>query len=465
MRSFSRAVSWPESAERRQGIATAPLPISSKLVWSLIALGAAERLIWNVLRSMQGAGGEAVNVAHAVASGRGIADAFGPGTGPTAHVLPISPAIAGAAYAVLGNRSIVAEIVLASYAIILALTSYVVFDRLFSRLGVSRSARLVGFAFLCLAPTYIQQEAVDFRAWEGGLATLLFALLLHNILATDTQPAMLREDRLSIVLAAVLFLVQPMLGLAGAAALSLNWIRRCDLSGFLLRTGLLAVLIATLITPWMLRNDQVLGTPVMLRSNFGLELAIGEYPGELRPGDESASFLTRLRDVHPGQSEPALHAMRVAGGEVAYARQLQKTTMHWMREHPAMAVEIAAMHIEQIFLPPTWFFHVWAATPLAGFRSMLASMVGCLGLLGLISGVARRPREWLYIGIAVSITVVLFSPFQPVIRYTYLFYGLFTYCAADAVFRIAQFGGMRFSHDAITGARPSGGGDPVPPGR
>ena len=116
-------------------------------------LGAAERMAWNLLRPDLGGEGEAMNVALAVADGRGFADAYQLGQGPTAHLLPISPGIAGVVYFLFGPQSKLAEFVLSLWAIGLAIGTYALLYRAFGHLDVPRRLRLVGLAMGCLAPT------------------------------------------------------------------------------------------------------------------------------------------------------------------------------------------------------------------------------------------------------------------------------------------------------------------------
>ncbi len=176
----------------------------------LLVLGVGERVAWNLIRPGVGASGEAFNVAAALAGGRGFADAYQVGQGATAHLLPISPGIAGGIYAVFGVRSMGAEILLACWSIGLAVGAYLLLFRAFGRLGLPRVARLGALALLCLAPTYVPQEAVDFRIWEGGLSVLLTALFLDRLVAIETPSA--KAIAGMALLNALLFFVNPICG-------------------------------------------------------------------------------------------------------------------------------------------------------------------------------------------------------------------------------------------------------------
>src|SRR5260370_26592629 len=94
---------------------------------------------------------EALNVAVAFAQGGGFADAFKLGQGPAAHILHISPAVAGTVYAVFGVGSATSEFLLGCWSIGLAVGTYFVLFRAFKTLGSSRLARLLALAFGCMA--------------------------------------------------------------------------------------------------------------------------------------------------------------------------------------------------------------------------------------------------------------------------------------------------------------------------
>ena len=116
----------------------------------LLLIGTGERALFNLLRPIPGGAGEAFNVAAALANGFGFADAYRVGQGPTAHLLPTTPAIAGAVYAIFGLEAWLAEFLLACWSIGLAMGTYLLLFSAFDRLGSSRWARLIGIR-LCSA--------------------------------------------------------------------------------------------------------------------------------------------------------------------------------------------------------------------------------------------------------------------------------------------------------------------------
>lgn len=411
-------------------------------VAAFLALGAVERLWRFVVRGHYHALGEAYGVAAALASGRGFADAYRAGQGPTAHVLPISPAIAAAVYRLFGIGSPTSEAVLACWSIGLALGSYLLLFRAFGRLGLSSGARLGALAFLCLVPAYFWPEAVDFRIWEGGLATFLTALFLDRLLALK-QISIASAIGMAF-LNALLFFVNPMWGSAAYLCAAVYCIRNLPLRRLPALAALAVAALALFILPWALRNQAALGEPVLLRSNAGLELALAMHPGALEASDPAQEFLARQREIHPTNSPAAFDAMRRAGGEVAYSRELGEQARSWMAAHPGDAFLLAARHVRQALFPDPWQFTVLGGGKLGGLiRARIIDLVALIALIGLGIALIERRVGWVYPTLLILVPALEMSLFQPVQRYTYLFYPLLVYAAGGAV----EFVWRRFRWD------------------
>lgn len=140
------------------------------LLLTALLIGLAVRVGWALLRRTPWATGEAPNVAMSLAQGHGFSDAFMAGQGPTAHLLPVAPAIAGAVYALFGIRTVAAETVLCAWSIGVTFGSYALLYAIFKRLGTPRWARLGALVFLLVAPIYTTNEAFEWRVWEEGSA-------------------------------------------------------------------------------------------------------------------------------------------------------------------------------------------------------------------------------------------------------------------------------------------------------
>lgn len=411
----------------------------------LVSLGVLERFLWNIVRPGRGGGGEAMRVAVAIGSGRGFADAFRFGQGPTAHLLPISPGIAGLVYRLFGVVSMPAEFVLAAWSIALAMTTYLVLFRAFGHLGTPRGARLVGLAFACIAPTYAGQEAVDFRVWDGGLATCLAALFL-GLLAAALDECQHGSPRMTVgtgrilaaaALCALIFFVNPPLGAAVIVCAALFALRELPIRQSALAAVVTAGVLTALIAPWTVRNDRMMHAPILLRSDAGLELAMANYPTALATHDRKQQFIERLHAIHPSFNREAYHAVK-AEGELAYSRRIGAQAARWMRAHPEEVVGLMLLHVRQTLLPQAWEFDVFGRHLSPPLRAALADLASMCGLFALGLAVASGRRGWGYLAMMIGIWVILTSPFQPVPRYTYLVYPFLVFCGADLIAQVKR---------------------------
>lgn len=404
----------------------------------LVLLGAAAalRLGWALWKMHQGLNvavtAEAFDEARHVASGQGLAGAYGDDL-PTAHLLPIPPLIAGGVYALLGTATPAAELVLCAYATALAVGRILLFERCFARLDVAPGARLGAVAALALASPYLSHEAITFRTWEGGLAGMVegaFLLLLLRALGSSRPTSMAWLWPPST--AALLFFINPPLGLAAVACLLVAvWPRRHALPvGRMVLIG--TTVLALLVGPWAWRNEQVLGHPVLLRSNAGLELALAMHPGA-RAGDPRAIFGRRLDILHPRHSRRAYALMRAMGGEVEYSAALGRATQRWMTAHPGEVAALMVRHLVEQLFPPAWVMDTETGAGRAIAKSAIAWIVAALGLAGSAWALARHRRDWLYPALLIAVPLVLMTPFEPYHRYIFLLFSPLAFAGADGV--------------------------------
>lgn len=433
---------------------TAP-PETLRNEWVFLTLvaagGIALRLIWLVI--VQGeltafpSAGEAQRVALALAQGRGFADAYFDGQGPTAHLLPISPAIAGGVLWLFGPYSDAASLILLFWALLQTIGGYLLLMLLFRRLGMEAASLRWGFALLCLVPPFVVQEVVDFRYWESGLAVLLGTAALLLVTGIDRDRA--ADNRMLAgtgALIALLSFIAPSAGLAaGLCAGLMLLLRRPSWRGVLSLAGSFALCLAAMVTPWALRNAEALGAPVLLRSNAGLELAIANHDDALSARPPEQVFADRLTAIHPAAAGPALRAgLRERGGEVRYAQRLGEETRRWIGAHPADFARLCLRHLRQYLLPEPWqfYFSGWEGARTA--RALTIAIVSALGLIGLATRLLGRSRGYWPIALTIATIALTYAPFQPMARYIYLTYGLLAFLAVDLLVR-ARSAAIRWS--------------------
>jgi hypothetical protein len=422
----------------RRGItseqARSTLEATRKAAAWLILAGLGLRLLWLVLvRGLLSPFdlGEASGAATAFAQTGTIADAFGAGTGPTAHLMPASVVIAGAVQHVFGDSAWTSLVLslwtLAQFALIWLLAR-----ALFAGAGWRPAALIGGLALACLLPGHIVQEAADFRVWEGGLATLLALASLWLIVTLDQRAEIATQPLLiGAALSAVTFFVSPTTGLAVDACWAWLALRRLPFPRALAFAATAAAALALVLAPWVLRNAQAMGSPVLLRDNLGLEMAMANYPGALDPADPRAESKARMKAIHPYQNTAVQARLRAAGGEVAYAQALGRETRSWITAHPLDFARLALRHYRQFYFPDRWQGALtnWGAFP--NLRIEMIRLVSAFGLLGLAIGLIRRRRFYGLFALYLALAGLPYALVLPIPRYAYAIWPLLAFLAAQ----------------------------------
>lgn len=393
---------------------------------ALTVAGVLLRSAWALYRPSNYSG-EAQGVARAFAQGRGLADPYFAGSGPSAHLMPTTPVLAGSLYQLLGVGTL-AEVILQLLAFVEVFTAYALLALCFHLLAVPRRVILATFGFLALVPVFMGPETLDYRYWDGALASLLLALA---ILATvhPKRPKRLVSVGMGLLVAVACF-VSPPVGIASIFMMAARCVIDREWRVAALVTASFIAFATAIFTPWAMRNERVLGSPVLLRSNLGLELAIGYSPAAARD-DSKLAFDQRLAEIHPTISRAA-QARYMAMGEVTYFNALKVQTLAWIAGHPAESVRLSLRHVRQMIAPMAWEFEIGSGFG-SGVRSVIYSVLGICGLLGALGLAIWVDRRFLYPLIAVVTIVLCYFPFQPVARYLYLNYALLAYCTSAAL--------------------------------
>lgn len=368
--------------------------------------------------------GEAGNVAHSLAAGRGFVDAYFPGSGPTTHVMPTTPLLAGGVLTLFAGAPGVGQIVLIAIATAeVALVYWLAFD-LFGRLGVPRWQRVLGLAALALVPVNLLEEALKFQYWDSAVATILALLAFRHLFALiDGEKQGSIADVVAATLLALLVFVNPVTALGLLFPYAIVYLTRRPWVATLRAAGTGIVLLVALFTPWTIHNLHALKHPIVLRDNLGLELGIANYPGAVEannPGD----FYSRIHRLHPVENGPARPRIRQMG-EVAYYKALQADATAWIKQNPGGFLLLCARHASEMIWPRYWQIGESFAKP----RAAIIWLFDGFGVIAILIGCFARRPHWRALAIFIGVIALAYGPFQPTSRYMYPLYILLTFAA------------------------------------
>lgn len=377
---------------------------------------------------------EASRIALAVAQGRGIADAYYPGYGPTAHMMPASPAIAGLFLWLLGPETRASNLVLLSWSLLQVGGAILLLRCLFRRLGMHPAVIRWTTVILSLLTPFITQETIDFRYWEGASALCLAAtnLVLISRMGQSCRPSV-RELALVAALAALTLFVSPPVGLATGLCWTVVAFRRFDVQRTVQLGLLTAAAIALVLTPWVIRNERAFGEPVLFRSNFGLEFAIANHRGALADEAPELIHVRRVAAIHPFQGAAQPPFVVKPGGEVAYSHTLARQTWAWVAANPFSFGRLYFRHLRQFFFPETWELYFSGWSDFAAARAILMSMVDLAGLIGLGVALYRRRRGYGTVAIFLAGLSLQYALFEPTTTHMYPAYCILAFLAVDLV--------------------------------
>jgi 4-amino-4-deoxy-L-arabinose transferase-like glycosyltransferase len=344
-------------------------------------------------------GYEMGRIGRALATGHGFSDPFGPHTGPTAWEPPLYPCLIAAAFKFTGVYTATSAFILLSLnSLFSALTCVPIFlmaQKCFSERVAVWSAW--GWALL---PTVMYWCAR--WVWETSLSALLLALIFWLTLRlrdlSGSVPwitfgllwgvaALTNSSLISFLPASILWALYEKRKLRG------SWIREACLS---------AIFFAATIAPWTLRNYQTFGKFILVRSNFGAELRLGNGPG---------ADGTWMAYLHPTQNPTELSRYEQLG-ELSYVDTRKREALDFIRGDYARFIWLSFKR----------FTYYWAGRPressaaaLIDNSAFLASSV--LAIWGLILALRnRRPGAWLFFWLVLCYPAIYYIVF-PHARY------------------------------------------------
>ena len=297
------------------------------------------------------------------------------GTSPSSKSPPVYPLLVAVFFYTFGVYSKSAAVGLFVFQSFCAAGVAVCLANLGSRL-FNRTAGIIAGFIWAFYPTSIFYSVV--HIWYCELALLFLALCVTIALTTGECIRYRRMALLgalsgfTVLIDSTLALYLPLLFLWMLAARRVQFSRVVRLSAI---WGMTAVAV---LSPWMIRNGRTIGSFQFLKSNFGLELFVGN------------SSVSSGRDSH-AKAQPTFAtldqqelAFYKTQPQAVYYRYLRDKAIEWVRRHP---VDFLLLTVRR-----AWYF--WVFNPSLGWGSWLRLSYFGTFLVIALYGLGYSVRHW-----------------------------------------------------------------------
>jgi len=323
------------------------------VILSLMVASLAIALRLPVLQKVQpdAFGAENDRVARSLAQGHGWSDAYAPGTGPTAHVSPLYPLLLQSLYRVFGTfESATGRLAQQYCSLGVSIAVILLLPAVARKLNFPSSVGWAAAFLVAWLPAHRWHQVVGFEQSLGAL--MLFALIWS---CASLRESDWRRPRTVVTMGTVLglsALACPNLLLAPVLFFIVEFLgRKGERARVLLGCLAVAAVSSAVVAPWAVRNWQVLGGFVPLRSNLGLELAIGN-----RPGADGRTYAPGFYDLHPlGSASERDRLLQI--GELAYMKEKQSQSLAWIADNPAAFTQLTLRRASLFWFSPNerWY--------------------------------------------------------------------------------------------------------------
>jgi hypothetical protein len=287
---------------------------------------------------------EVVNTAVSLASGHGYANAYSPDSGPTAHMAPLYPILLSVIFRFAGVGSTAAFLQQLFGCLMISL-AYALLPMLAVASGLPRSAGIAGGLTGALLPLSFWAERGTF---ENPLtAVVVIGMLLLAGRTWREQQFTTRAAIFHGILSGLALLLAPgLVFLIGGLLAALVILRR---AAGLRYAIVVALLTLVTLSPWIIRNQLVLGAPIWSRSVSGLVLALGNCDGASADLEENIRNGTHSR-LHPYASPRQLTRVKEIG-EPRFDAERMAEAKQWIRSHPGKFLQLTIERIWLFWMP------------------------------------------------------------------------------------------------------------------
>jgi hypothetical protein len=308
-------------------------------------------------------------------------------TGPTAHVSPGYTLILAGVFHLFGTGT-TAEIIKEVLASSVTALEISFLPAIAVVLSLQKRSGLFAGLIMALCPVRPMVE-ID-GDWEAPYIAL--CLMLAAVLAVQlwkkTDLPLWMSFRQGICWGIALLFVSALLPLFFTFLVAGAFWHRKQWNKYLQFAALQIILVAACLAPWVIRNYFALGSPVVTRTNSGIELRVSNNDSAV--ADQRVNAIHGLFDrYHPLQS-PA-EALKVRQlGEIEYNRRAMDDAKRWIRNHPKRFLELTLGRIRYF-----WFY----VDPASRAKTIFLWLVNVLGLVGLIVALRLKCMAGIILGL------------------------------------------------------------------
>ena len=344
-------------------------------------------------------------------------------TGPTAWFTPIYPYFVAGIFKIWGIYSDMSRIIIqtlnCAFAALTIIPIYGIAKRTFGE-GTAIGA---AWAWVFL-PTALFFPII--WIWDTALIALIFSLIFWATLAMRGKHTILPWAGYGALWAVGVLINPSILSLFPFFLGWLVWEARKDGTAPWAKPAAAALLVFTIgLVPWTIRNYRVFGKFIVLRSNFGLELWLGNNPNVTD---------TMSQWAHPNDN-PAEAQKYKRMGEIAYMADKQHEAFAFMRTHPHDTLNFMFRRFVENWLGLTDSpADVWANGPLIVRAFMVMnSLFSLLCLLGALYAYRARHPDALPFAMVLLIFPLVFYVTHSSLRYRFPIDPIMLVLAASAV--------------------------------
>jgi hypothetical protein len=341
-------------------------------------------------------GFEMGRIGRSLAEGQGFSNPFDGQTGPTAWEPPLYPFLIAFVFKIFGVYTRASAFVLLTInSLFSALTCIPIF-RIARRVFGEKSAMwsmwlwvvLPNFIFWCTR-----------WIWETSLAALLLTILFWLTLELVESEGSWPWVQFGLLWGVAALINTSLLGFLPASGLWV-WYRRAKAG----RRSVGGVVGASLVfvacvTPWVIRNHQVFGQFIFVRSNFGAELRLGNGPGAVGKW---------MDYEHPSKDKEQLR-LYTEMGELPYVAMRKREAVEFIREDWGRFARISLRRVEYFWTNEPQSAEEFRKAPLKRPFVLVCSLAAFAGLGMAFRG--KKPEAWLFLWLFVSFPLVYYFVF------------------------------------------------------